>query len=111
VNGNIRKASAAGTATININPGPSTPGRLTMNALTNTIGSSSAPIDNFNMSDSTLTVPTFSGTPSVTANNLTPGGTTNTINITTVPGLGQCQVISYVSLAGAPNFNLGTLPG
>jgi autotransporter-associated beta strand protein len=111
VSGNIRKTTASGTANININPGPTSPGLLTMNALTNTIGSSGTPIDSFGIADSTLTVPTFSASPSVAVNFLNVGGSTNTINITSVPGLGQFQVITYFSpMGGSYNFNLGSLP-
>jgi hypothetical protein len=71
VNGNIRKTTTGGTAFININPGPTSPGQLIMNALTNTIGSPSVLIDSLAIGDSTLTVPTFASTPSASVNILT----------------------------------------
>ncbi len=104
--GNIRKGSANGFATITNNSGI-----LNLTGGTNSVGSSAAPIDIIELTDSTLSLPVASGSAAVSANILNALGTSNLINIASVPGLGTFPVITYSSLGGSYNFVLGTLPG
>jgi autotransporter-associated beta strand protein len=110
VMGNIRKASANGAASIEI-----TGGSLNMAALTNTVGSPAAPIDSVTLANSTLTLPVLNGQPSAVVSTLTINGTSDTINVSIVPGVAsfpaQFPVIQYASLSGVYDFTLGTLPG
>ncbi len=105
----ITKANAAqNTATINI-----TSGTLVM--FTNTIGTVTEPIDNFNVTDSTLTVPA-NLTAVANVITLVPGGTANTINISSVPLFfaypAQFPIIAYQVTGGDNNtFVAGTIPG
>ena len=103
--GNIRKGSAGGVATISV-----TSSSLKLTGGTNSVGSVN-PIDTLNLTDTALTVPVASGSPAVSANTLNVSGTSNLINIASVPGLGTFPVITYSSLGGSYNFVLGTLPG
>jgi fibronectin-binding autotransporter adhesin len=105
----ITKANASqNTATISI-----TTGTLTM--ISNVIGNASVPIDNFNVTDSTLNLP-VGLTPEVYANTLTAAGTANTINVSSVPMFfeypAQFPIISY-AVPGGDNstFVAGTIPG
>jgi fibronectin-binding autotransporter adhesin len=102
----IVKTTLIGTGTINMNGG-------SLDMQTNFIGHADAPIDNFSIADSTLTVPVVSGTPSATVSNLVAGGA-NTVNITSVPILAGFPsifpIIQYGSQSGTFNFNLGTAP-
>src|SRR5205807_3148400 len=59
---------------------------------------------------SSLTLPTSSGTPGAVVTTLAPSGTSDTINVSAVPGLGQFQLIAYALLNGTFDFTLGTLP-
>ena len=82
-----------------------------------TLGSSSNPIDSLDLSDATLTLRAAATAPG-TVTTLTTGGTTNVINISTIPSIttypAQFQVLKYsVTIAGAGfdnNVGLGTLP-
>jgi autotransporter-associated beta strand protein len=109
--GNLIKTTTAGTGNMTL-----TGSTLNMTGGgASLIGTGTAPIDNFSVADSTLNLPVVSGQASATVSTLTPGGTTNMINITSLPGVAtypsQFPVIAYSSLAGTLNFGLGTLPG
>jgi autotransporter-associated beta strand protein len=96
------------TATISI-----TGGTLVSTNLTGFIGNTAVPINNFTINDATLNV---AGTSSrINAGTLTAGGSTNTINIASVPViLGypiQFTFIKYANPAGDLNLlGLGSLP-
>src|SRR5262249_32799380 len=80
-------------------------------ALTNTAGASGAAISTFTVANSTLNL-SASGSGSVmTVGTLNIDGTSDTINITSAPGVGQFPLITYSTLGGAaPDFVLGSLP-
>jgi fibronectin-binding autotransporter adhesin len=108
--GNIRKTTASGTANLTVNSGT-----LSLTGSATSIGTVPAPLDNVSLSDSTLNIPVTSGSPTLVCAAFTPSGTSNLINLTSMPGVGsfptQFPVISYTSLGGSYNFVLGTLPG
>lgn len=110
VSGNIRKTSIVGTATINVNAGT-----LKLIGSTNVIGIVGNPIDTVNLTDSKLTLPVNNGGATIVATTLNAQGSTDTINITSLPGIGsfptQLPVISYASFNQNYDFVLGTLPG
>jgi autotransporter-associated beta strand protein len=107
--GNIIKTTTAGTGTITV-----TNGSL---AVSGTMGSASAPIDNVNLTNATLTLRSGVSAPNI-ATTLNTGGTTNVINISTVPSItsypAQFQVVKYSGAIGGAGFDnnvgLGTLP-
>jgi autotransporter-associated beta strand protein len=109
VSGLIKKTTTAGSANINI-----TSGTLNMNGLASTIGSPAAPIDNVTLNNSTLTLPVQNGIASAVVTTLNINGTTDTINISSLPGIAsfpaQFPVISYAGMNGAYDFVLGALP-
>jgi autotransporter-associated beta strand protein len=109
VSGNIRKTSIIGTATININAGT-----LKLIGSTNVIGVGN-PIDTVNLTDSRLTLPVNNGGATIVATTLNALGSTDTINISSLPGIGtfptQLPVISYAAFNANYDFVLGTLPG
>jgi autotransporter-associated beta strand protein len=111
VSGNIRKTTATGTATINVSAG----GALVLVGTTNTIGTSAIPIDTVNLTDSRLTLPVNNGGAAIVANAFNANGTTDTIRITSLPGIAvfptQIPVITYSSFNGNYDFVLGGLPG
>jgi autotransporter-associated beta strand protein len=110
VSGNIRKTSVVGTATINVNAGT-----LKLVGSTNVIGSVGNPIDTVNLTDSQLTLPVNNGGATIVATTLNALGSTDTINISSLPGIGsfptQLPVISYALFNQNYDFVLGTLPG
>jgi fibronectin-binding autotransporter adhesin len=110
VSGNIRKTTATGTATINV-----TAGTLVLVGTTNTIGTSAIPIDTVNLTDSRLTLPVNNGGAAIVATALNANGATDTIKITSLPGIAvyptQIPVISYSAFNGNFDFVLGGLPG
>jgi hypothetical protein len=85
-----------------------------MNGLASTIGSPAAPIDNVTLNNSTLTLPVQNGIASAVVTTLNINGTTDTINISSLPGIAsfpaQFPVISYAGMNGAYDFVLGALP-
>jgi len=104
---NIVKTTTAGVANITMDNG-------SLIIATN-VGTSTARIDNFTISDSGLTVPAALSAP-IQASTLTPGGTTNTINVSSVPQLfsypTQFPLISYVTAAGDnTTFVAGNIAG
>jgi autotransporter-associated beta strand protein len=101
--GNIVKGTASGVGNIT-----NTSGTLNMGA--HTIGIVGTPIDNLNLTDSTNTLPSISGSPAAVVSTLTINGSTDTINVSEVPSLGQFVLISYTTLNGAFDFVAGTLP-
>lgn len=110
--GNIFKTTAAGTANITLGSGST----LSMTAGgASLIGSPTVPVDTFSISDATLNFPVINSQAGATVATLVPGGSTNIINITAMPGIAsypaQFPLIAYTSLAGTFNFELGTLPG
>ena len=110
VSGNIFKTTAGGTATINISGGT-----LKLIGTTNTIGTTAIPIDTVNLTDSKLTLPVNNGGAAIVANTFNAFGSSDIINITSVPGISvyptQLPVISYSSFNGNFDFVLGSLPG
>jgi autotransporter-associated beta strand protein len=109
--GNIKKGNASGLANISISAAS-----LNMAAFTNTIGTTAVPIDNLTLGNSTLTLPVTVGSPGAAVINLTINGSSDTINISSVPGTAtfpaQFPVITYINpIAGTYDFTLGTLPG
>jgi autotransporter-associated beta strand protein len=103
--GNIRKTTTLGTANISI-----TSGTLVLASATNTIGSVGNPIDNVTLADTHLTLPASSGTPAAVVGSLFINGSSDVINVSSVPGLGQFPLITYTALAGTLDFVAGTLP-
>jgi autotransporter-associated beta strand protein len=124
-------AAASGTLNINggtvransiVNGGGTTTADIYMNGgtlvLTNTAGSIVAPILNFTMADSTLTLPVTSTASNIVVTTLSTGGTTtnNTINVLSLPTITgystQFPLISYTYFtpSGGPDFLLGSLP-
>ncbi len=109
---NIYKGTSLGSATITINDGS-----LVMASTTRSIGvTTGVPIDNFNITNSTLTLPAGPAA-NVALVNLNADATTqNTININSMPTItaypSQFPLISYQAALGNLNsFVLGTLPG
>jgi fibronectin-binding autotransporter adhesin len=100
--------NGGGTAAINVTNGSVT--------LSGTAGASSAPISNLAMVNSTLSVAVIPSTTEVVVSSLTTGGTTNIINITSVPSSPtypvQVSIIKYSGTIGGTgyNFGVGTLP-
>src|SRR5260370_1724912 len=107
----ISKTTANGVGTITMS-GAS----LMMAGIAGTIGIANGfPIDNFNITNSILTLPVASAA-NVAVNNFNPDATTqNTINVSFMPSItsypAQFPVISYTTPSGNLNsFVLGTLP-
>lgn len=103
--GDIRKTTVLGTANISI-----TSGSLILATATNTIGSVGNPIDNVTLADTRLTLPASSGTPAAVVSTLTVNGSSDVISVSSVPGLGQFQLITFAALNGALDFVAGSLP-
>jgi autotransporter-associated beta strand protein len=108
---NIYKITSKGTASINLNSAT-----LIMQSLVGTIGMANGnPIDNFSVTNSSLTLPVGT-TPSVAVLNLNVDATTqNTVNIGSLPSVetypSQYPVISYAVVSGNPNtLVLGSVP-
>lgn len=107
---NLAKTSSGITSTGNVSVVSST---LTVGGR---IGSTANPIDSLTLSDATLTISASGTATNVVATTLTTGGSGNTINISSVPGISgypaQLPLLSYGSgINGAGyNFNLGTMP-
>ena len=84
--------------------------------VSNTAGSLLFPIRNFGVSGAALTIPALNGGATVAVSNLTVSGSTNIINISSVPPIGSYPatftLINYQSgyTAGAGPLSLGTLP-
>jgi fibronectin-binding autotransporter adhesin len=103
---NIYKTTANGVATITMSNGV-----LTMASIAGTIGvSNTLPIDNFDITNSTLNLPVTTST-AVAVTSFEPDtATTNTINITSMPSITgfptNFPVITYV--AGSSGGNLAT---
>jgi len=124
----LGSGAASSTATLNVTNGTVAAGTIvagggssTINLvggtlyLTNTAGTALAPLSSLYVSNATMQVSiSGSSAPSVVAT-LYPDGTTNIINIASMPGVAtfpmQFPVIAYSSLASTFNFGLGTLPG
>jgi len=108
--GNITKTTALGTGTISVNAGSL--------AVQGRIGAVGTPVDNLNLTDSTLTLAASATVTNVAVISLTTGGATNVINISSVPAItvypAQFPVISYVGAIGGAGFDnnvgLGSLP-
>jgi autotransporter-associated beta strand protein len=109
VSGNIRKTSVLGAATLSVN------GTLKLIGSTNVIGVAGNPIDTVNLTDSKLTLPVNNGGATIVANTFNANGSTDTINVSSLPGIGafptQLPVISYTAFNGNYDFVLGSLPG
>lgn len=116
---NIFKTAASGVATIWLSNA-----NLTMTSTTGTIGvSNTLPIDNFDITNSTLTLPASAAATVVVTSFNPDTASTSTINIGALPSITsypyQSPLIVYttaggnVSLGGNTNLNLllGTLPG
>ena len=98
--------SGGGNSTITISSGG-------MLAISNNAGTIANPIRNFNISDSTLTLPALNAGAVLAVSNFTASGGGNTINISSVPPIGSYPVTFTLisSVVGASgNFVLGTLP-
>lgn len=111
---NIYKTTANGVGTVAIDTSS-----LLMTGIMSTIGvSNGIPIDNFNITNATLTLPVLGpGLPTVTTVNFNPDSTTvsNTINISSLPGVStypaQFPLITYTVPGGnLASIVLGTLP-
>lgn len=111
ITGNLIKTTSTGsTGTVEVVSGLLTVGGR--------IGSSANPVDNLTVSDATLTVAASAATTNVAVVNFTTGGSTNIINISSVPGLAgypaQIPLLSYVGAIGGAGFDnnigLGSLP-
>ena len=108
---NIYKSTSQGTGTVWI-----ANSSLNMASLAGTIGvSNGIPIDNFNITNSTLTLPVAASANVVVANFNPDATTQNTINVSLMPSItaypSQFPVISYMTPGGNLNsLVLGTLP-
>jgi autotransporter-associated beta strand protein len=104
--GNVGKNSTAGIANVTLTNNTAfiiTPGH--------SLGASGVPLDNLTLNNSTMTLPA-PGNASAVVNNLIINGTTDTINVSSCPGLGQFPVLIYSTVVGTPDFVLGTIaPG
>ncbi len=100
------------TANINM-----TGGTLGITSLLGSIGTSAAPLKSLSMSGTTLQLPVSGIETNAVVTTLTLGGTTNFINISSVPASvitynTQFPLIAYSgSLGGTFNIGLGSLPG
>jgi len=112
VTGNITKTTSTGsTGTVEVANSSSL-------AVGGRIGSTANPIDNLNLTDANLTLAVSGTVTNVAVINLTTGGSTNIINISTIPGIlgypAQFPVISYAGTIGGNGFDnnigLGSLP-
>jgi autotransporter-associated beta strand protein len=109
--GNITKTTAIGTGTITVNNASL--------AVQGRIGSVAIPVDNLNLSDANLTLAASATLTNVVVINLTTGGSTNIINVSSVPAVTaypmQIPLIAYAGAIGGAGFDnnvgLGTLPG
>ncbi len=135
VNNTLTLASATGTLTpgtagrININGGALAAGSIvngagagTINAtngaftLTGQAGAPAAPVSGISLVNSTLNLAIQAASTNIVVSSLTTGGSTNVINITSVPAFPsypvQIKLVKYpASIAGAGyDFGLGTLP-
>ncbi|HEY1786856.1 MAG TPA: autotransporter-associated beta strand repeat-containing protein, partial [Verrucomicrobiae bacterium] len=101
-------ANGGGTAAINTTNGTVT--------LSGTAGSASAPISNITAVNSTFNVAVARSTTEIVISGLATGGTTNIVNITSVPSSPtypvQVSIIKYNGTIGGAgyNFGVGTLP-
>lgn len=86
-------------------------------SISGSLGSASNPIDNLDLSGATLTIRSAASAPAVVTT-LTTGGTTNVINISSIPSItaypAQFQVIKYAGTIGGVGFDnnigLGSVP-
>ncbi len=78
--------------------------------LTNTIGAVGAAVSTFTLANATLTLPAPASVVPVTVGTLNINGTSDIINISSAPGIGQFPLISFTTLNGTPDFTVGTLP-
>jgi len=105
---NIAKTTNTVVANIDL-----TGGKLSM--ISGVIGTPDAPIDNFTMASTTLTLPVVNNSTNIVVNNFNPVDAASVINITSLPVLSgypsQFPVISYQSLIGGGSISIGTLPG
>jgi fibronectin-binding autotransporter adhesin len=81
----------------------------------NAIGNATNAIDNLDIADAALTLPAGLSA-SASISNLMAGGTANTINVSSIPGVfsypAQFPILSYVNASGDNStFVAGTLPG
>ncbi|HTB82309.1 MAG TPA: hypothetical protein VK742_01525 [Candidatus Sulfotelmatobacter sp.] len=92
---------------------------ITMNSaslvLTNLAGTSAAPINNFSIANSTLTLSPVTGATNISVGTINSSGTANTINIGSAPLIfsypAQFHLIGYSASTGdLTTFVLGTLP-
>jgi fibronectin-binding autotransporter adhesin len=102
--------NGGGLSTINM-----TGGNLGITSLLGSVGTPGSPIGTLNIADSTLQLQVSGTITNIMATDLVPGGTTNIINITALPGIipvypVQDSLIGYVNLDAGANFGLGTLP-
>jgi fibronectin-binding autotransporter adhesin len=134
VNGGLTLAEVAGTVTpgsagtINVNGGALIAGSITSGGgdatinlangaftLSGTAGTLAAPVSTLTSTDSVLNLAVVPGSTNIVAADLTTGGATNIINITSASSIAsfpaQIPLIKFSSLNGAGyNFGLGTLP-
>jgi len=102
--------AGGGNSTITMNSGNGQPASL---VISNNAGTLAAPIRNFTINDSSLTLPALNGGAVLAVSNFTAGGSQNVINISSVPPIGSYPatftLISSVT-GSSGNFVLGTLP-
>jgi autotransporter-associated beta strand protein len=94
-------------------------GRLTITngnlTVTNFFGIVGSPVNFLALSNATMTLPVYGSSPAAVVTNLAVGGTTNRLNISSIPAVAsypaQMTVIKYTgAVAGSFNLGLGTLP-
>jgi autotransporter-associated beta strand protein len=88
---------------------------LNVTNATATVGTAGSPLGSLTVDNSTITVAVQNGTPAASVGTLSPGGTVNTISISSVPILSslpsQFTVLQYSTSAGdLTTFTRGTLP-
>jgi hypothetical protein len=109
-NGSISAVTTTGTSTISV-----TGGTLIVTNISATIGSSAAPISTLNLSGAVLNLTPSTGGPTINVAALNSAGSTNTINIFSLPNISSYPVtlhlVSYTSATGNNALiGLGSLP-
>ena len=110
---NVTNSVVAANAITNAGGGTTTINLTTSTLIvTNTAGSAAQPIGTFSIANSTLQLSAVSGAPAMTVNTLTVYGTSDVINVSSIPpGVGQYPLIVFSSLGNQlPDFTIGTLP-
>lgn len=106
---NITRANSAAVGSIAM-----TNGSVTLTTIGSTIGTGTLPINALSISNSTLNLPSAAAQ-SIYVTNLNLGGTTNIINIASLPSINTyptiLPIIQSTTVSGTFNLGVGPLPG